>query len=259
MVSGFEEFTYEPDKPLRGELSAFAYAQRGAVSMVCELWDFWKQAGLTVHRPFVRNYTHRTRADIEQMARWDREHNGGRVVGGWTPFVHPQLGPVEIGGYDPRFGIWNPPEDRLAELCVQQARFLVRLAALAPRVRVSIVESEALGGGLTRVSAVVENVGYLPTYVLASAKALAWNDALLAELVPGEGVTLAGGDASQSVGHLEGWGGFQKSGTPSFARTEGVPVRRRLTWVVRGAGSVEVRAGAARVGRMSASGRVGSA
>src|SRR5262249_11732693 len=44
MVSGYEEFTYEPDKPLRGEISAFAYAQRGAVSMVCELWDFWKQA-----------------------------------------------------------------------------------------------------------------------------------------------------------------------------------------------------------------------
>ena len=256
MVSGFEEFTYEPDKPLRGELSAFAYAQRGAVSMVCELWDFWRQAGLTVHRPFVDNYTHRTRADIEQMARWDREHNGGRVVGRWAPFDHPQLGPVEIGGYDPRFGIWNPPEDRLAEVCVQQARFFVRLAALAPRLRVSIVESEPLGASLTRVSAVVENLGYLPTYVLASAKTLAWNDAPLATLVGGEGVTLVGGDASQLVGHLEGWGGFHKSAIPSFARTEGAPVRRRLTWVVRGAGSVEIHAGAARVGRASATVRV---
>ena len=114
MVSGFEEFTYEPDKPLRGELSAFAYAQRGAVAMVCELWDFWKQAGLTVHRPFVLNYTRRTRADIEQMAAGIGTHNGGRVVGGWVPFEHPQLGPVEVGGYDPRVGIWNPPEDRPA-------------------------------------------------------------------------------------------------------------------------------------------------
>ncbi|MEO5730541.1 MAG: hypothetical protein ABI134_21135, partial [Byssovorax sp.] len=55
MVSGFEEFTYEPDKPLCGDLSAFAFAQRGAVAMVCELWDFWKQAGLPVHRPFVHS------------------------------------------------------------------------------------------------------------------------------------------------------------------------------------------------------------
>ena len=69
MVSGFEEFTYEPDKPLCGDLSAFAFAQRGAVAMVCELWDFWKQAGLPVHRPFVHNYQRRTRAEIEQIAR----------------------------------------------------------------------------------------------------------------------------------------------------------------------------------------------
>ena len=54
-VSGFEEFTYEPDKPLCGDLAAFAYTNRGAAGFVCELWDFWKQAGLEVKRPFVFN------------------------------------------------------------------------------------------------------------------------------------------------------------------------------------------------------------
>ena len=251
MVSGFEEFTYEPDKPIRGELSAFAYAQRGAVSMVCELWDFWKQAGLTVHRPFVLNYTRRTRADIEQMGRWDRDQNGGRVLGTWAPFVHPQLGPVEVG-YDPRVGIWNPPEDRLGGVCAAHARVFFRIAALAPRVQVTAVSTEALGGGLTRISAVVENVGYLPTYVLSSAKELPWNDPLRARLVTGEGVSIAGGDPQQLVGHLEGWGGYNRDASPSFARSEGAPVRRRLSWVVRGTGSVTVEASAARVGKVSA-------
>ncbi len=257
MVSGFEEFTYEPDKPLRGELSAFAHAQRGAVSMVCELWDFWAQTGVKVHRPFVLNYTRRTRADIERMGRWDRDRNGGRVVGGWKPFDHPQLGPIEIGGYDPRVGIWNPPEDRLSGVCAAQAKVFLRVAALAPRVRVGGVEREALGGGLTRVSAVVENLGYLPTYVLSSAKDLPWNDPLQARLVPGAGVSLAGGDATQAVGHLEGWGGFTRAATPSFARTEGAPVGRRVTWVVRGMGSVTIEASAARVGSASAVVEVG--
>ena len=249
MVSGFEEFTYEPDKPLRGDLSAFAYAQRGAVAMVCELWDFWKQAGLTVHRPFVLNYVKRTREDIEAMARWDRAHNGGRAIGAWRPFEHPQLGAVEIGGYDPRFGIWNPPEDRLAEVCERQSRVLLRIAALAPRVRVSSVETTALGGGLTRVSAVVENLGYLPTYVLSSARELPWNEPLRARLVPAAGVALAAGEAEQLVGHLEGWGGYEKSSSPSFARTEGAPVRRRVSWVVKGQGRAAIHVGAARVGR----------
>jgi hypothetical protein len=252
MVSGFEEFTYEPDKPLRGDLSTFAYAQRGAVSMVCELWDFFKQAGLTVHRPFVHNYLRRTRADIEAMGRWDRDHNGGRVIGDWRPFVHPQLGPVEIGGYDPRFGIWNPPEAHLPDLCDRHARVFFRIAALAPRVGVAVVEQAPLGGGLTRISAVVENTGYLPTYVLSSAQALAFSDPLRARLVPGAGVEIAGGAPEQLVGHLEGWGGHERSASPSFARTVAAPVRQRVSWVVKGEGSVTIQASAARVGKVEA-------
>jgi hypothetical protein len=250
MVSGFEEFTYEPDKPLRGELSAFAHAQRGAVSMVIELWDFFKQAGLTVHRPFVLNYTRRTREDVEAIGRWDREHNQGRVIGAWRPFHHPQLGPVEIGGYDPRFGIWNPPPERIGELCDAHAKVIFRIASLAPRVRVTGVEQTALGGGLTRISAVIENTGYLPTYVLSSARELPWNNPLRARLVPGRGVEIAGGDDEKPIGHLEGWGLHERGGTPSFARSVAAPVRQRVSWVVKGKGSVTIQAGAARIGRV---------
>jgi hypothetical protein len=249
MVSGFEEFTYEPDKALRGELSAFAYEQRGAVSMVCEIWDFWKQAGLEVKRPFVLNYKRRSRAELERIARWDREHNRGRVVGAWRPFEHPQLGHVEIGGYDPRVGVWNPPEERMPEVCAAHAKVFFRVAALAPRVRVTDLEATPLGGGLTRVSAVVENLGYLPTYVLRSSKKLPWNDPLRAHLVASDGAALALGDASVEVGHLEGWGGYDRLRTPSFARSEGAPARRRVAWVVRGQGTITIEVSSARTGR----------
>jgi hypothetical protein len=252
MVSGFEEFTYEPDKPIRGELGSFAYAQRGAVSMVCELWDFWRQVGFTIRRPFVANYKRRTREELVQIARWDKDHNGGRIVGTFAPFEHPQLGPVEIGGYDPRFGVTNPPEHRLAEVCEAHAKVFFRLAALAPRVRVAQALATPLGGGLTRVSAVVENLGYLPSFVLRSAKSLPWNDPLRARLVPGEGVVLAGGEASVEIGHLEGWGGYDRLRTPSFARSEGAPARRRVEWVVRGEGTVTIEASSARIGRARA-------
>jgi hypothetical protein len=209
-----------------------------------------------VHRPFVFNYTRRSREDIEQIGRWDKEHNGGRVVGAWRPFEHPQLGPVEIGGYDPRIGIWNAPEARIAELCDAHTRVLLRVASLAPRVTVTPGPVEPLGGGLHRVTAVVENRGYLPTYVLSSSRDLPWNDPLRARIVPGEGVTLAGGDASQIVGHLEGWGSYDNGGTPSFARTTATPVRARVSWVVRGQGCVAIEAGAARVGTVSATATV---
>jgi hypothetical protein len=257
MVSGFEEFTYEPETPLHGDLSTFAYAQLGAVAMVCELWDFWKQAGLELHRPFVWNYQRRTREDIIKMGRWDREHNKSRVIGPWRPFRHPQLGPVEVGGYDPRLGIWNPPPEHLPGLCARQARFFLRLAALAPRIQLAGVEASDLGGGLTRVAAVVENLGFLPTHVLQTARDLPWNEPVRARIAAEEGVALVSGEAEQEVGHLGGWGGYEKWSSPALTRTSGEPSRRRVAWVVRGRGAVTLRAGAARVGQVEARVEVG--
>lgn len=247
MVSGFEEFTYEPDKGLCGDLAQFAYTERGAVSFVVELWDFFKQAGLEVIRPFVFNYQRRTRQDCIRIAEWDRDHNEGRIVGSWKPMDHPQLGPIEVGGYDPRVGIWNPPPDRLPETCTAQSQFFLRLASLAPRVGVS-VEVESLEGGLRRVRATVENLGYLPTYVLSSAKALPHSDSLHVTLELDYEVTLLSGETRADIGHLEGWGGYRKWHSPILARSAGAPMRKRLEWVVRGQGTVRVVAASARVG-----------
>ena len=69
MVSGSEEFTYEPDTPLHGDLTDYAYHQRGAVAYVVELWDLFKQAGLERKKRFVDNYTHLTRADMLRSLR----------------------------------------------------------------------------------------------------------------------------------------------------------------------------------------------
>lgn len=250
MVSGFEEFTYEPDKPLHGDLSNYAYVERGAIGFVVELWDFFKQAGLEVHRPFVMNYLRRTRQDVLTIAAWDREHNEGRVVGAWRPFSHPQLGDVEIGGYDPRVGIWNPPEGRLDEVCRAQASFLMRLLSIAPRVRLTELTVESLddAGSASRVSVIVENLGYLPTYVLSSAKRLEHADPLVATLSLSDGLSLASGVVRVEVGHLEGWGGYDRPATQMFARSVGAPSRRRLEWVVRGHGELTVSVSCSRVG-----------
>jgi hypothetical protein len=257
MVSGYEEFTYEPDKPLSGDLCAYAYAQRGTVAMVCELWDLWKQAGLPVLRPFVFNYQRRKHEDLVQIARWDSEHNQGRVIGAWRRVVHPQLGEVEIGGPDPRFGIWNPPPERLAEVCAEQARFFFRMASLAPRLRITSAEAVRIGDDLWEVSATVDNLGYLPTFVLSSSRALPWNDPVRARIAAGEGVALAAGEAEIEVGHLDGWGASELLSAPLLPRSAGGPRRKRVRWVVRGRGAVKIWAGCPRAGHVEARVEVG--
>jgi hypothetical protein len=256
-VSGFSEFTYEPEKPLHGEATNFAFDERGAIGFVVELWDFFKQVGFEVKRPFVKNYEeHTTRADIERMAAWDREHNEGRIVGAWRPFEHPQLGPVEVGGYEPLVGVRNPPPELLPELCAKMARFLFRVAAAAPRLVVRQPTIEPIGDGLSRVVAVVENLGFLPTYVLGSALSRPFCDPVRATLELGAGLELVSGNASMQVGHLAGWGGNDTSTTPMMARSTQEWPRARLEWVVRGAGELGVVARCARVGEASSAARV---
>ena len=120
-VSGYHEFLYEPDKPLHGDLSDFAYYQRGALAYVVELWDIFKQLGIARKKPFVDHYSKFTRKDMHALAMFDREHNGGRIFKAWRKVSHPQLGEVEVGGFDARVGIWNPPYERLAETARHRA------------------------------------------------------------------------------------------------------------------------------------------
>ncbi len=254
MVSGFSEFTYEPEKPLHGDLSNFAYVERGAIGFVCELWDFFKQIFGEVERPFIKNYENRNRReDILKIAQWDRDHNQGRLIGSWRPFEHPQLGPVEIGGYDPLIGVWNPPFERIAELCDAQSKVFFRLAALAPKIVVTSLTSEPLSGGLHRVTAIVENRGYLPSYVLESARNRNFSDPVRVALELQDGLALVDGEADAPVGHLMGWGGNDRNVTPMFMRSTVEHSRRRATWVVRGTGSLNVTASSARTGRAVAS------
>ena len=250
MVSGSEEFTYEPDTPLHGDLTDYAYHQRGAVAYVVELWDLFKQAGLERKKRFVDNYTHLTRADMQKIAAWDRDKNGGRSILPWRKVIHPQLGEVEVGGIDPRVGLWNPPASEMPNVCAAQTAHFLRTASLAPAVVIDDIETEVLSQGVTRVTVTVANHGYLPTFILASAKDLTHNEPLWAD-VSCDGCELAEpGQAHREIGHLDGWGRglFDGSGAIYYMLTRGTTGARTVSWVVRGSGAVDLRVGSCRVG-----------
>lgn len=250
MVSGCEEFLYEPDTPLYGDLTDYAYHQRGAVAYVVELWDLFKQLGFERKKRFVDHYTQLSRDDMLKIAVWDRDKNDGRVVRPWRKFAHPQLGEVEVGGIDPRIGLWNPPLGELPRVCATNAAHYLRAAALAPAVVVDSVETATLSPELTRVTVTVGNHGYLPTYILSSARALTHNEPLWAD-VTCKGCELADPDlAHREIGHLDGWGRglFDGSGALYYTRTRGTTGARTLSWVVRGRGVLSLKVGSCRVG-----------
>ena len=247
-VSGYHEFLYEPEKPIYGDLSDYAYHQRGALAYVVELWDLFKQLGIERKKPFVDHYVKFGRKEILALAKFDREQNKGRVFGRWEKVTHPQLGEVEVNGFDPRVGVWNPPYERLAETCATQSAMFLRVAALVPRVHVEVVKREATGGH-TRIELRVANRGYLATCGMPSAKKLPHVEPLRVT-AEGDGVeVVAPAEAIVEIGHLDGWGAGLYGGPSIFMPwTRGNAHERYLTIVAKGKGTLSVKVGSCRVG-----------
>lgn len=259
-VSGYHEFLYAPDQPIHGDWVDFGYHARGCFAWTVELWDLFQRLELPRPPKFADWYGRLSRAEQSKLAAWDRAHNGGRIVRDWVPAAHPQLGPVEVGGIDPRIGVWNPPPELLPEVCAGQSAVFLRVLATAPEVEVRRVVVTPAGGGVTRVDVEVHNLGYLPTYVLPSARSLEWNTGLVAELRPGAGVELVDPHAGRAaLGHLAGWGRGVGSGGNELAylRSPGNAACARATFWVRGAGEVAIEVRCPRTGAVTARATVG--
>jgi hypothetical protein len=79
--------------------------------------------------------------------------------------MHPQLGAVEIGGWD-KMNFWRNPPPHLRER--EAARFpawMTQIALSLPRLELLRTEVRALGPDTWRVRFAVANSGWLPAYV----------------------------------------------------------------------------------------------
>jgi len=80
----------------------------------------------------------------------------------WSPFDHPQLGNVEIGGFVPGFRV-NPPDDLLPDLIEQQTRFISSILAELPVLVAEDHVAQRVAPNLWRVGVRVRNEGVMPT------------------------------------------------------------------------------------------------
>jgi hypothetical protein len=133
----------------------------------------------------------------------------------WTPFTHPELGDVEIGGFRP-YAVSNPPSEQLPDLGRVHGAFAVRLMAMLPRVRIADTEVTDHGGGVFTVSVEVENTGYFPTALQQGVVSRAVQPIMVQIQVAPEAV-LSGDDKTTFIRRLEGSG-----------------ARERVSWLIRG-------------------------
>jgi murein tripeptide amidase MpaA len=165
----------------------------------------------------------------------------------WQPFQHPQLGPVEIGGWRVKLYQQNAPLQYLLELCEQHSRFTLAHASLCPFLSLRTVQVEARNAEVFHLLVVVQNNGFLPTYTSKKALERQCVRPIEVALTLPEGVRLVSGHLWQEVGHLEGR--TNKLGVRS-AGSAPTDNQCKIEWVLQGrlGAAVEVQVRSQRAG-----------
>lgn len=201
-ISIFHEFKYHPKEVITGTQD-WVYEHLGALFWTVEIWAPNKEAGITDYQ-WIEWYREHPVEDDLKLLKWSDEHFPDQAYVDWRPFRHPQLGMVEIGGWD-RMNFWRNPPPPLREREV--ARFpgwLNTLALALPRLELLRTEVRALGPDTWRVRFAVANAGYLPSYVSRRALERKTVRGTVFQITLPEGASLVGGKPRVEGGHLEG-------------------------------------------------------
>jgi hypothetical protein len=229
------------------------YNVRGIFSFIAEFWNPLRAAGVRLEgmmSAWLGGF-HPVEDELK-LLRWNDETLGGAGFVAWHAFEHPQLGPVEIGGWDKVHYWYNVPFDRLEKEVAGHADWLVYLGLASPRLEIRSFDATPTVEGHWRVRLVVENTGWLPTS--GSQRALDGKLAgdLEARLIVPNGARLVNGELHRSVGQLAGRN-EQRSTATWWGYAPGTPDRAVLDWVVAAPAGAElsvtashVRAGTAR-------------
>jgi len=141
--------------------------------------------------------------DDLQIMKWNDEVLNGEGIVDWYEFEHPQLGPVELGGWH-NFVTWrNPPYKLLEKEIAPLADFAIYSALVSPRLEWYDV-SKISNGRIHHLRAVVHNTGWLPTNI--SKRALDMNAVreLEVDIRLPDGAKLLTGLPKSMLGQLDG-------------------------------------------------------
>ncbi len=220
--SPFHSNPYQPGVPSFGVESDWLYDHLGVMSFMTELWGLAHHAGIASTN-YLQLEEERTDEDDLKILRLLDECAGGRGFNRWHPFQHPQLGLVELGGLEVKFGLMNPPGPLLPDVLARAVPFALAAMGTAPRLRLIASGAELLEPGLYRVWANVGNDGFLATSGSERNRTMGRPLTARIELPPGARLLPGSATATQQLDHLAGrvsqYSGFHLSARyPNLSR-----------------------------------------
>lgn len=147
----------------------------------------------------------------------------------WQTVNHPDFPnqKVEVGGIKP-FVMNNPPYAMVDSIALEHTNFILELAKMQPKLEFHNVKVEKLSGGLSRITADLYNNAPLPTHSELGERSR-WLRKIRIDITKDKEEVLAG----NTINLIDKLDAF-----------ESIP----LSWIVKGSGNVEIKAGAAHAG-----------
>jgi murein tripeptide amidase MpaA len=203
-ISIWHDFKYHPKEIITGSQD-WLYEHLGALFWTVELWAPNREAGITDYK-WIDWYREHPVEDDLKLLKWSDEQCEGRAHVEWKAFHHPQLGAVEIGGWD-KMNFWrNPPPSMREREVARFPEWMTTIALSLPRLELLRTEVRALGPDTWRVRLAVANSGWLPAYVTKRAVERKKVRGVMFELhLPRDaGVSIIGGKQRMEGPQLEG-------------------------------------------------------
>ena len=228
-ISVYHDFKYHPKEYISGVFDDWMYDHMGVFAWTVEIWSPQRQAGITDLK-FIDWYREHPVEDDLKLLKWSDEALGGRGYVDWYPFEHPQLGKVELGGWDMLYAWRNPPPEFLEQEVALFPDWLVWHLLISPKLAVYEATVEPLGDALYKVRLVVQNTGWLPTYITKKALEKKLVRGVVAEIELPDGATLRTGKPREELGQLEGRA--YKPSAASVWNADPTDDRAKVEWVV---------------------------
>ncbi|MCL2502445.1 MAG: M14 family metallopeptidase [Bacteroidales bacterium] len=151
---------YGGGNPLFGHGPDFGYWYYGAIWYGDEIWNSGRA---------TKDYNNDgVIDDLDRLIMNDEEY-GGTLFTNWKPYPnHPDLGYVEIGGWNPKFFLQNPPADQMERWVKNQALFNIEMVKHLPELQwgdIEVRKARTYRQDSTdyQIKVSYRNVGKLPT------------------------------------------------------------------------------------------------
>lgn len=229
----FDSFIHDQQNYDSGAFDDWCFQNEGIPAYTVELWDLDSRVGVPRNWGSQKEDVKTELKRFNACMKWVKE-NAPQYYKDWTPVDHPQFGKVEVGGFNWKFTIQNPPENMLLSVLEPMTKFMVSLAKAAPRLVIDSLSAKKIKKGIYEVEAIIGNHGYMSTCLTQSAKDLKKDAPVTVKLSGGEIISPKTGS---DIPVLQGYGS-SKTGMSFYGNltTQAAALaKKKITWIVQAA------------------------